>query len=233
MEISFSRLFKLDKWWNLTLIRNGNTYSVNTSLGSFFEYTNAYEIEIDVVDTLASTQLPLAVGKGIPVFDWGENDFNFNVPIHAPSVTLGSKLPLNEGGTGADNTADARANLGFCALLVDDADTTDQKGHKVGSTITIPNVDNYTLFLIRVKSTGGTTQVISVIATKTADGKTIAGIGGQALNNDNGDMRSAQVRLTKSTGGWNLTHCGYITHTAGGSHSASTTLNISEIIGIL
>lgn len=142
-------------------------------------------------------------------------------------------LPITQGGTGAGNTIDARANLGFCALLVDDADTTDQKGYGVGSTITIPNVDNYTLFLIYVKSTSGTAQVVSIPATKSSNDSYIIGIGGQVMNNNNLDVRTAQVRIAKGSDGWTITHCTRIDHTPGGNHSAETNLNVSKIIGIL
>ena len=146
-----------------------------------------------------------------------------------PASPSGGVLAVTGGGTGADNTADARANLGFMKSLA----TASGNGYAVGDTFDIPGADKYTLFLMRTKTTAGGTRVISIIATKTAGGDTIAGVGGQALDNSNGNMQTAQVRMVKSGTQWNLTHCGYITHTAGGSHSASTTLNISEIIGIV
>ena len=149
-------------------------------------------------------------------------------PLKYTSEGIGA-LPVAQGGTGAMNTKKARANLGFMKSLA----TASGNGYAVGDTFDIPGADKYTLFLMRTKTTAGGTRVISIIATKTAGGDTIAGVGGQALDNSNGNMQTAQVRIVKSGTQWNLTHCGYINHVAGGSHSASTTLNISKIIGIV
>lgn len=49
------------------------------------EYTDAWEIEVTAEDKLEAVSKTVTVTRGIPVFDWGENDFNFNVPVTAPS----------------------------------------------------------------------------------------------------------------------------------------------------
>lgn len=55
-----------------------------------FDYRKEYQFQIKASDGSADTTKSrlsevvkvLNVAKGIPVFDWGENDFNFNVPVN-------------------------------------------------------------------------------------------------------------------------------------------------------
>ena len=66
----------------------GNTYTATATLKGF-DYTKNYDIGICVQDQIYKPGGPLAdavyndfvLQKGIPVFDWGENDFKFNVPV--------------------------------------------------------------------------------------------------------------------------------------------------------
>lgn len=58
-----------------------------------FDYNQQYTFEFRAVD--GSSEHPLSVltrtvsvAKGIPVFDWGENDFNFNVPIMIGGINI-------------------------------------------------------------------------------------------------------------------------------------------------
>ena len=69
-------------------ISNNNTYSATVSLTGL-EYTKAFEYEVVVEDKLESITKKVTLQKGIPVFDWGENDFRFNVPVY-----MASGLPL-------------------------------------------------------------------------------------------------------------------------------------------
>ena len=51
-------------------------------------YTQSYPITVTVADKAMAVTRQLTVRKGIPVFDWGENDFRFHVPVELPSLTL-------------------------------------------------------------------------------------------------------------------------------------------------
>lgn len=58
-----------------------------------FDYTKTYVFEIQAVDGTAEYPLSaltstVPVKRGIPIFDWGENDFNFNVPVFLNGVSL-------------------------------------------------------------------------------------------------------------------------------------------------
>lgn len=66
---------------------SGNTYLAEVEL-SGLDYTQAYSYEVVVSDKLASVTKTVIIGKGVPVFDWGENDFNFHVPIKIGDTQL-------------------------------------------------------------------------------------------------------------------------------------------------
>lgn len=77
-----------DKYVDMTVTTDGNTYTASVSLSGLV-YTQAYSIRIRASDAVHVYEGPLAdpiyrnteISKGIPVFDWGEEDFNFNVPV--------------------------------------------------------------------------------------------------------------------------------------------------------
>lgn len=68
-----------------------NKYSATVSLTGL-DYTKAFNFEVVVLDELNTVPKPLTLQKGIPVFDWGEDDFNFNVPVTINGVNILDKL---------------------------------------------------------------------------------------------------------------------------------------------
>lgn len=68
------------------------TYTATVTLTGF-DYTKNYDIRIRVQDRIYKEGGPLAdavynnfvLQKGVPVYDWGENDFRFNVPVKLPA----------------------------------------------------------------------------------------------------------------------------------------------------
>lgn len=71
----------------LTPTISGNTYTASVNLTGF-DYRTEYEFEISVADRLSGDVAVVDVVRGQPVFDWGKNDFNFNVPVSAPSAEI-------------------------------------------------------------------------------------------------------------------------------------------------
>ena len=77
-----------DKYVDMAVTVNGNTYSAAVSLPGLV-YTQAYSIQIRAIDAVHVHNGPLAnpiyrnteISKGIPMFDWGEDDFAFHVPV--------------------------------------------------------------------------------------------------------------------------------------------------------
>ena len=49
------------------------------------DYTKSHSIPVTVSDSVCSAQRTVNLQKGIPVFDWGEEDFVFHVPVSAPA----------------------------------------------------------------------------------------------------------------------------------------------------
>lgn len=68
-----------------------NEYSVTVPLSGLV-YTQSFSIEVEVKDELETVTKTVNIPKGIPVFDWGENDFAFNVPVTINGVNILEKL---------------------------------------------------------------------------------------------------------------------------------------------
>lgn len=65
-------------------VKNGNTYEATINVTGL-DYKKAYEFRAYAMDKLAVKWSEKVTVKAIPVFDWSENDFNFNVPTHSKS----------------------------------------------------------------------------------------------------------------------------------------------------
>ncbi len=74
-----------------TIDENNHKYSCTVALDGL-EYNKSFPFEIVVFDELVTVPRKVTIGKGIPVFDWGEDDFNFNVPVTINGVNLLEKL---------------------------------------------------------------------------------------------------------------------------------------------
>ena len=74
-------------WIQISPVLSGNSYSITTNL-SGLDYQHSYSAEILCEDKLMSKTVTVTVSQGIPVFDWGENDFNFHVPIKIGDTQL-------------------------------------------------------------------------------------------------------------------------------------------------
>lgn len=65
-------------WTTMTNSFSGHTYS-STSTLTGLDYMKIYIFQIRAVDKLATVTTKEIRVKSLPVFDWGEHDFNFNV----------------------------------------------------------------------------------------------------------------------------------------------------------
>lgn len=68
-----------------------NTYSATIELTGL-DYTKAFNFEVKVADMVNTVTKKVTIQKGIPVFDWGEEDFRFNVPVTINGVNILEKL---------------------------------------------------------------------------------------------------------------------------------------------
>ncbi len=60
--------------------KSNNTYSATVTI-SGLNYLNAYTFQARAIDKLATVRSTEQTRKTVPVFDWGAENFNFNVPV--------------------------------------------------------------------------------------------------------------------------------------------------------
>lgn len=65
----------------------GDRYADRLELDGL-DYTKSYTLEIVVTDEVGSITKSARILPGVPVFDWGEKDFKFNVPVDIPMLTI-------------------------------------------------------------------------------------------------------------------------------------------------
>lgn len=64
---------------------SGNEYQVDIELTDL-DYNQQHRFEVEVTDKIMSVTKSGTIKKGIPLFDWGQEDFSFHVPVSAPNV---------------------------------------------------------------------------------------------------------------------------------------------------
>lgn len=74
-------------WTTVTPTYSGNTYTKTVSLTGL-DYKSAYTFQARAVDSLMTKSSSEKTVKATPVFDWGEGDFKFNVPVYAGNYSL-------------------------------------------------------------------------------------------------------------------------------------------------
>ena len=65
----------------------GNTYKITTSFTGL-DYDKAYTFQCRAIDKLNTVNSSQYTARLLPVFDWSETDFNFNVPIKLDNQTV-------------------------------------------------------------------------------------------------------------------------------------------------
>lgn len=65
-----------------------HTYQ-HTLLLEQLDYATGHAIDIELSDALSTVTSTVIVQRGIPVFDWGEDYFNFHVPVHFDAGATG------------------------------------------------------------------------------------------------------------------------------------------------
>lgn len=84
------------EWISIPVQTEGNSFTAQTELTGM-DYTRVCTATVRLADCLTQTQKQLTLKKGVPVFDWGENDFAFHVPVaveggvSAQSFSVGGK----------------------------------------------------------------------------------------------------------------------------------------------
>lgn len=96
-------------WNHLAVTTDGDTYTASTRLTEL-AYTHAHKITLEVSDRIHTLELSTQVNPGIPVFDWGSEDFRFRVPVTAPKVT-GLSQPVGDSDAVNKAYADGKLSL--------------------------------------------------------------------------------------------------------------------------
>lgn len=76
------------EWISLPVVASNNSYSATQTITDL-DYRETYILQVaaqDKLQTIASHQY--GIHKALPVFDWGENDFNVNVNTYVPTLVL-------------------------------------------------------------------------------------------------------------------------------------------------
>ncbi len=82
VECRYNRAGSYSEWIPMTIYSNGNYYAATASFDiANFDYTATYEFECRATDKLATVYSYPVLAKSLPVFHWGEDDFQFEVPV--------------------------------------------------------------------------------------------------------------------------------------------------------
>jgi hypothetical protein len=80
-----------------TELENDNTYSLEIEVGGLGS-DSAYDFQCRAYDKLNNIETSVYTARLMPVFDWGESDFNFNVPVTAAkTITVDDTVYANNG----------------------------------------------------------------------------------------------------------------------------------------
>ncbi len=107
-DLSLSYSVNGGEWIPLAFtVTEDNRYTATAILENM-DYTKVFNIQVRAEDKLSNLEKRVILKKGIPVFDWGEQDFAFHVPVR-----MEEPLALQYGGTGACDRYGAWENLGL------------------------------------------------------------------------------------------------------------------------
>lgn len=81
-------------WCQVEPVLSGSTYGATVVLEGL-AYDREYWAETWVEDRLAQAVQRVKISRGVPVFDWGREDFCFHVPVELPSLKVdGAQVDL-------------------------------------------------------------------------------------------------------------------------------------------
>ena len=123
------------EWTALSPTYTNNTYKADASLTGL-DYLNTYTFEARITDSLQTVSSAVKTVKTTPIFDWGADDFKFNVP-----VAMANGKPLQGVSGSGDNV-----NIGYI--------TTNTSNLQIGGGAYAP-----TNIFINTKDNAGTVSI--------------------------------------------------------------------------
>lgn len=82
-------------WMPVTATLNGNTYKATLNL-TVPSYKSTYTYQAVAADRLDYVESEECVVKFLPVFDWGESDFNFNIPVNYTDTDTNTSYSITD-----------------------------------------------------------------------------------------------------------------------------------------
>ncbi len=118
-----------------------NKYNVEF-VATGLDYTKKYLVQARAVDVITTVETKAYAVKSIPVFDWGEDDFNFNVPVNfnAP-INFKNNRVMGVGTSGENYQVQIGANYGI--LMRPNGLESDVGQFKLETTGNIKHSDTY------------------------------------------------------------------------------------------
>ena len=74
-------------WYDMAVTKGENSYTASVNFTGL-DYRTTYTFQCKVGDLVTTATTDEVAIKAMPVFDWSGEDFNFNVPVSAPSLAL-------------------------------------------------------------------------------------------------------------------------------------------------
>ena len=115
-----------ESWTTVTPTLSEDSYYAYVSL-SGFDYTKSFKIYTVVAGKLLSVEKTVVLKQGIPVFDWGRNDFQFHVPVYIQGQLVGVPQVLFTseeyvGSSGDIELSEAASNFEYLEIFFNGAD---------------------------------------------------------------------------------------------------------------
>ncbi len=99
-------------WYSMGISAGGNTYTASASF-SGFDYQKAYVFQARAMDRLSAVPSSEKAVKSVPVFDWGENDFNVNGTFKINSTGM-ADFVVDQGASGGWEYRKWNSGIGEC-----------------------------------------------------------------------------------------------------------------------
>ncbi len=78
---------EFSNWAEMSITKEDNSYTATADFTGL-DYRTTYIFQCKAGDLVTTATTDEVAIKSLPVFDWSEEDFNFNVPVKAPSLAL-------------------------------------------------------------------------------------------------------------------------------------------------
>lgn len=106
---------------DITAQANNGTYNIEFTIDDL-DYRNSYVVYVAAADAIRDAQASSKTLKAVPVFDWGENDFNFNVPVTIEGSLL--DYVVSQGNSNGWNYRVWKSGLAECWFITEPTDFT-------------------------------------------------------------------------------------------------------------